>query len=91
MPRCWYVYNGGTPVTAAGSWNLLGCDGAAVIGCEGPATLCVISVYVPVLPAPATPFAPLSPNIRNYINSALVTSSNSIPQIGIPYLYKKAD
>lgn len=92
MPRAWYAYNGGTPVTAAGSWNRLPSSQTPSFECVGTAQLCTIYAYYPGVTAPApNPIAPLSPNIRAYINLALTTSSNVIPQaFGKPYLYKKS-
>lgn len=89
MPRAWYVYNGQTPVTAAGSWDYLP---SQTIECVGPTVLCAIYAYFPFAPAPQpNPLSPLSPNIRSYINLAQATSANAIPQTGgKPYLYKKS-
>lgn len=93
MPRAWYVYNGQTPVTAAGSWSYIPPIGDFPgIECIGPTTLCAISCYYPFAEAPQpNPLSPLSSNIRAYINLAQSTSANAIPQTGKPYLYKKSN
>ena len=91
MPRAWYAYNGGTPVTAAGSWTKISAPlfpGSHRFECVGTQQLCSIYAFYTAAPSPANPASPLSANMQDYITLAAVLSVNCLPQIGKCYLYK---
>ncbi|CAM4405882.1 hypothetical protein SAMN06265348_11793 [Pedobacter westerhofensis] len=85
MPRGWFAYNHTGSDLAAGSYNYVDYNWE----CIGTAQICVIYAYYVGTPTPlTTPVSPLEPFIQQIIVSSRTVSSNAVPQIGKPYLYK---